>query len=88
MIRQRDLLKLDAIGAIGTCLTIGGAFASGIVETGMPTSVLVTLSAVAGVYALIGLNALTRRSNAGTALRCLALLNGAFCVRILRTLVL
>ena len=74
------LLRIDAAGALVTCLMTGAVFATDRGPTGLPVAILVGMAVAAAVLCLLGLTGLTRPARQNGTLRLLAVLNALFCI--------
>lgn len=70
---------VDIAGALVTSVSIGALFATNVLPTGMPVSVLLALSVAAAGLAAVGSFRLAIASDPARTLRILAGLNTAYC---------
>ena len=76
----KNLLLVDAMGAFATALTIYFVFASEVLITGLPVSLLRIMALLAMIFACFDLFAFRFSKSAGIPLFIIAALNLCYCV--------
>lgn len=79
-VSPRNLLCLDAVGALVTCLLIGVVLASNRVATGLPTEILWLLAALAGILFVTSLTSSLFAARPAKMLKYIAIANLSYCV--------